>query len=178
MRARLLCELVLCVSRAVLSVVLGAWSVRFFGWADWVDCRCFLSFVFLAVARRSELSPCNTALHALYHLMACPIIHRYIERGVHPFPLCGFPLSLFCNYHRSGLVISREQRCWLCSASVVHPLLQSEVPLPVKGTVEAVVPLPVPVTLPRKNITPYCKGPFEALLVRGTYKGYTRGYCP
>ena len=41
-RARLLCCLVLCVSRAVLSVVLGAWSVRFVGWADWVDCRCFL----------------------------------------------------------------------------------------------------------------------------------------
>ena len=52
--------LVLCVSRAVLSVVLGAWSVRFVGWADWVDCRCFLSFVFLSVARRLELSPCNT----------------------------------------------------------------------------------------------------------------------
>ena len=25
-----------------------------------VDCRCFLSFVFLSVARRLELSPCNT----------------------------------------------------------------------------------------------------------------------
>ena len=35
-------------------------SVRFVGWADWVDCRCFLSFVFLGVARRLELSPCNT----------------------------------------------------------------------------------------------------------------------
>ena len=58
-RARLLCYLVLCVSRAVLSVVLGAWSVRFAGWADWVDCRCFLSFVFLGVARCLELSPCN-----------------------------------------------------------------------------------------------------------------------
>ena len=52
----------LCVSRAVLSVVLAAWSVRFVGWADWVDCRCFLSFVFLGVARRLELSPCNTPL--------------------------------------------------------------------------------------------------------------------
>ena len=64
-RAWLLCSLVLCVSRAVLSVVLGAWSVRFVGWADWVDCRCFLSFVFLGVTRRLELqtfelSPCNT----------------------------------------------------------------------------------------------------------------------
>ena len=28
-----------CVSRAVLSVVLGAWSVGFLGWADWVDRR-------------------------------------------------------------------------------------------------------------------------------------------
>ena len=28
-----------CVSQAVLSVVLGSWSVRFVGWADWVDCR-------------------------------------------------------------------------------------------------------------------------------------------
>ena len=35
-------------------------SVRFVGWADWVDCRCSLSFVFLGVARRLELSPCNT----------------------------------------------------------------------------------------------------------------------
>ena len=52
----------LCVSQAVLSVVLGAWSVRFVGWADWVDCRCFLSFVFLGVARRLELSPCNTRM--------------------------------------------------------------------------------------------------------------------
>ena len=59
-RARLLCYLVVCVSRAVLSVVLGARSVRFVGWADWVDCRCFLSFVFLGVAKRLELSPCNT----------------------------------------------------------------------------------------------------------------------
>ena len=58
--ALLLCYLVLCVSRAVLSVVLGAWSMRFVGWADWVDCRCFLSFVFLGVARHLELSPCNT----------------------------------------------------------------------------------------------------------------------
>ena len=61
-RARLLCYLVLCVSRAVLSVVLGALSVRFVGWADWVDCRRFLSLVVLGVARRLELSPCNTML--------------------------------------------------------------------------------------------------------------------
>ena len=26
----------------------------------WVDCRCLLSFVFVGVARRLELSPCNT----------------------------------------------------------------------------------------------------------------------
>ena len=61
-RARMLCYLVLCVSRAILSVVLGACSVRFVGWADWVVCRCFLSFVFLGVARRLELSPCNTEI--------------------------------------------------------------------------------------------------------------------
>ena len=41
--------------------VLAAWSVRFVGWVEWVDCRCFLFFVFLGVARRLELSPCNTA---------------------------------------------------------------------------------------------------------------------
>ena len=40
--------------------MLGALSVRLVGWADWVDCRCFLFFVFLGVARRLELSPCNT----------------------------------------------------------------------------------------------------------------------
>ena len=51
---------VLCASWAVLSVVLGAWSVRCVRWADWVDCRCFLYFVFLGDARRLELSPCNT----------------------------------------------------------------------------------------------------------------------
>ena len=36
---------------------------------DWVDCRCFLSFVFLGGARRLGLSPCNTetATHA-WHL--------------------------------------------------------------------------------------------------------------
>ena len=47
--------------KAVLSVVLGPWSVRFVGWANWVDCRCFFFFfLFLGVARRLELSPCNT----------------------------------------------------------------------------------------------------------------------
>ena len=63
-RARLL---VLCVSssRAVLSVVLGAWSVRFVGWADWVDYWCLLSFVFLGVARRLQRSPCNTTSTAM-----------------------------------------------------------------------------------------------------------------
>ena len=40
--------------------------MRFVGWADWVDCRCFLFFVFLGVARRLELSPCNTTnIHAV-----------------------------------------------------------------------------------------------------------------
>ena len=52
----------LSVSQAVLSVVLGAWSVRFVGWADWVGCMCFLSFVFLGVARRLELIPVTQRL--------------------------------------------------------------------------------------------------------------------
>ena len=39
--------------------MLGAWSVRCVGWADWVDFRCFLSFVFIGDARLLELSPCN-----------------------------------------------------------------------------------------------------------------------
>ena len=33
--------------------------------AVWVDCRCFLSFVFLGGARRLELSPCNTSTSLL-----------------------------------------------------------------------------------------------------------------
>ena len=80
--------LVLCVSLAVLSVVLGAWSVRFFGWADRVDCRCFLSSVFLGVARRLELSPCNTdpagfpvlsanAAQCAAHAVRAALQHRY-----------------------------------------------------------------------------------------------------
>ena len=43
----------------------SAWCLvcaRFAGWADWVHCRCFLSFVFLGDARRLDLSPCNTML--------------------------------------------------------------------------------------------------------------------
>ena len=67
------------LSRAVLSVVLGAWSVRFAGWADWVDCRCFLSFVFLGVARRLELSPCNTAMRII--LLNLPSHDRAYVRG-------------------------------------------------------------------------------------------------
>ena len=31
---------------------------------DWVDCRCLLSFVSLGGARRLELSPCSTRVHA------------------------------------------------------------------------------------------------------------------
>ena len=34
---------------------------------DWVDCRCFLSFVFLGGARRLELSPCDTVMHPVLH---------------------------------------------------------------------------------------------------------------
>ena len=49
--------------------MLGALSVRFVGWADWVDCRGFLFFVFLGVARRLELSPCNTSQQCLQQSM-------------------------------------------------------------------------------------------------------------
>ena len=38
----------------------------------WVDCRCFLSFVFLAGARSFELSPCNTKHKGqLRHKLEC-----------------------------------------------------------------------------------------------------------
>ena len=73
-RARLLCYLVLCVSRAVLSIVLGAWSVRCVSRVDWVDCRCFLSFVFLSGARRLELSPCN--IPTQYYGLNCVLLNR------------------------------------------------------------------------------------------------------
>ena len=43
-------------------------AVTFVGWANWVDFRCFLSFVFLGVARRLELSQCSTAV---LHCSAC-----------------------------------------------------------------------------------------------------------
>ena len=45
--------------------MLGAWSVRCVVWADWIDCRCFLSLVFLGDARRLELTPCNACQQAL-----------------------------------------------------------------------------------------------------------------
>ena len=74
----------------------SAWSVRFVGWADWVDCRCFLSFVFLGVARRLELSPCNTPT-------------RYHDGGLFRFI-------------RSALLLA-VIRCWVdrCFGSWVHP---------------------------------------------------------
>ena len=60
-RARLLCSLVLCVYRAAPSdspwcSVCGVCRLT----VDWVDCRCFLSFVFLGGGGLSELSPCDT----------------------------------------------------------------------------------------------------------------------
>ena len=77
----------LCVSRAVHSVVLGAWSVRCVGWAGWVDCRCFLSSVFLSNARRLELSPCNTYMHDHNHSYSSPNNHitapEVSRRGLH-----------------------------------------------------------------------------------------------
>ena len=49
--------LVLCVSLALLSIVLGAWSVTCVSRVDWVDCRCFLSFVFLGVWSFLHVTP-------------------------------------------------------------------------------------------------------------------------
>ena len=43
--------------------------MRCVGWADWVNCRCFLSFVFLGDARCLVLSPCNTLLTGEYILL-------------------------------------------------------------------------------------------------------------
>ena len=39
--------------------------------AVWVDCRCFLSFVFLGGARRLELSPCNTPVVSDTSMLHC-----------------------------------------------------------------------------------------------------------
>ena len=69
------------------AVVLAAWSVRFVGWAGWVlagwvDCRCFLSFVFLGVARRLELSPCN-------HAHVRKQMHVYRNGRVNAYTVCG-----------------------------------------------------------------------------------------
>ena len=60
--------LVLCVSLAVLSIVLGAWSVRCAGRVNWVGFRCFQFLVFLNGARRLELSPCKTV--PIWHMHA------------------------------------------------------------------------------------------------------------
>ena len=111
-RARLLCYLVLCVSRAVLSVVLGASSVRFAGWADWVDCRCFLSSVFLGVARRLELSPCNTEkAPKTWHRQGIQKTGNTLNYNQHVPPQCGFALSLSCNYN--GNRVQQQQLCLL-----------------------------------------------------------------
>ena len=48
----------------------------------WVDCRCFLSFVFLGGARRLELSPCNTVCAAInddVSLMPCHGVRGCLE---------------------------------------------------------------------------------------------------
>ena len=45
-------------------------------WADGVDCMCFLSFVFLCVARRLELSPCNTYMAHLH--LTTPGLCRFL----------------------------------------------------------------------------------------------------
>ena len=76
-RARLLCYLVICVSLAILSIVLGAWSVRCVGRVDWVNCSCFLSFVFLSGARRLELPPCNKHKCIWHALSVLGMLCRY-----------------------------------------------------------------------------------------------------
>ena len=80
-----------------LSVVLGAWSVRFAGWADWVDCRCFLSFVFLGVARSLELSPCNTTTRSS-HILAVSNSFKHI--------LYSLPAGAFTEYIMCAPVVS------------------------------------------------------------------------
>ena len=61
-RARLLCWLVLCILTPGLPFD-SAWclvcELRRVT-VVWVDCRCFLSFVYLGGAWRLVLSPCNT----------------------------------------------------------------------------------------------------------------------
>ena len=127
-RARLMCKLVLCVFQAVLSVVLGAWSVMFVGWADWVDCRCFFSCVFLGVARRLELSPCITEIcrcfpvytrrrHVRVVLLGvrCGVPRRKLQRG----SLCaglfrlvrGFNVMLFCSVRPA--LLRAVVVCWV-----------------------------------------------------------------
>ena len=47
-----------CAHYTVDATVLGSEVCRLT--VDWIDCRCFLAFVFLGGARRLELSSCNT----------------------------------------------------------------------------------------------------------------------
>ena len=64
-------------------------STGVLGWADWVYCRCFLSFVFLGVARRLELSPCNTSPRGCAAMLVCTITSElwldvtFVSSGAH-----------------------------------------------------------------------------------------------
>ena len=58
----------------------------FVGWADWVDCRCFLSFVFLGVARRLEISPCTTLGNDMFVVSVWHRLGHHVPADVAPPP--------------------------------------------------------------------------------------------
>ena len=87
--------------------------MRFVGWADWVDYRCFLSFVFLGDARRLELSPCNTQYRRT----------RY-SRPLRECSAILFDLVSYSN-HASSLHSSRGRMTDVRSPTSLHTLLQS-----------------------------------------------------
>ena len=89
-------------SWGAVSIVLGAWSVSCVdgrsGLMVWVDCRCFLSIVFLGGARRLELSPCNTSNYCrmAYSHVICSLF------GISDVYYCD--LSARCNIANTSLI--------------------------------------------------------------------------
>ena len=63
--------------------------MRFVGWAEWVDCRCFLSFVFLGDARRLELSPCNNTVSCMGCLRVLAVHLVNLLKAIIFLLLCG-----------------------------------------------------------------------------------------
>ena len=59
---------------------------------DWLDCRCFLSFVFLGDARRLDLSPCNTRQRHVRPGVARSDSGGADGRTVAAHSLCTFPV--------------------------------------------------------------------------------------